>query len=180
MNVVRARFRHHVQKAPTGAAELCREAIGENLELLHGFLGHDEVRHFRLTCGGAEEDVVEVRAVHGDVGVDAFHATHGDREASAARSGRQDVGRGQRKVLEITTLDGKVLDGAFVEPRGNDRTRGLDERRLSRHGNDFLHRRDLDGQITKALKGADRHHQTLALQRLEPAELRGERVRTYR
>ncbi len=176
--IVRSRLRHHVEEPSTGAPELRGVAVCENLELLHRFLGYDEVRNFRLAGGRAEEGIVEVGAVDGDVGIDALHAAHVDGGSPAGGAGHHDVRRVQGEVLVVATGDGEVLDLPRVEGRRGNRPRDLDEGRLRGHRDGFFHRRDFDGQVPEALLLTDVQHEPVPPKRLEPGEVRGQHVPT--
>ena len=129
------------------AAELRVRAVGDDDHFLHGV----EVERERGTLAAAlfaEERIVEVRAVDGDVVGDALLAV--DRQLVAVRPLHDGhAGRELGHLEEVAAVVRKVGHRLFIEARRAFRARRLDERRLGGDDDLFgdrgLRQLDVDG-----------------------------------
>ncbi len=151
VQAVGAALGDHVDEAAARASELDRGAVGDDRELLDRLL-RDGERSAALGAAhrAAEEGVVEVHAVDGDVGVDA--ALAGDREVAAlaveARLRRQqdevaEVARGERHLLDLLGENRRRVRGV-----GH-----LDHRNLRGHVDGLDDRRDLHREVDRRRRG---------------------------
>jgi hypothetical protein len=167
VHLVRARLRDDVDEAALRAAELRVRAVGDHDHLFDGV----EIERERGTLAAAllaEERIVEVGAVDGDVVGDALLSV--DRKLVAVRPLHDGhAGRELGELEEVAAVVRQIGDRFLAEPRGPFRARRFDERRLG--GDDDLFRdrglrqRELDGA-----RLADAELDALHRLRIQPAE----------
>ena len=168
-----------VDEAGAAAAELRRGPVGHDDHLFDGVLVEGEGRPLAAALL-AEERVVEVRAVHGDVVVDALLAVDADLVAV----GPLHDGHARRQLherQEVAPVVGQPGHGLLVDARGLLGARRLDDRRIRRDGDLLLHRGQLqddwdvrglaDGQLDALLgvgrKAREHDGQSIRAQRQE-------------
>ncbi len=102
VDFVGSRFRHDIDEAAGTASELRGRAVGHHLEFLHRVQVHRE-RGTLSAALLAEERIVVVRSVDGDVVVDAFLAVDRNLIAVGALHNRH-AGRERNEVEEIAPV----------------------------------------------------------------------------
>ncbi len=153
VKVVGARLGDDVDEARGGAAVLGVGPVGHD----HDFGHRVEIESERGALASAllaEERIIEVRAVHRDVVLNAFLAVDRELVAVGPLDG-SDAGRQLGEIEEVVAVVGKVLDGPLVDARYPLDARGLDDRRFARDGHFLLDAREL-GLEREADRLADR------------------------
>ena len=136
--LVRARLRDDVHEASRGAPELRGRPLVHDDDFLDRVLVEGEGGPLAAPLL-AEEGVVEVRSVHGNVVEDPPLSS--DVENRAVRTLRDgDARREERVVEEVAAVVGQVVDDLLGEPVGTRRVLGVDERRPVRRHGDLGHR----------------------------------------
>ena len=133
MDSVGAGLGDYVEQAARRAAELRREAVGDDLKFLDGFERNGEVLGFERAEILSKIIVGGVRAVDNQAAVVALLAA----EADAAAQPRNNLGRGRKKshIAIIPTGEGKVFDAGGIEQLGDAGGAGVHDRAAA--GDDF-------------------------------------------
>ena len=132
--LVRARLRDDVHEASRGAPELRGRPLVHDDDFLDRVLVEGESGSLAAALL-AEEGVVEVRPVHGNVVEDP--PLSADVEDLAVRTLRDgDARREERVVEEVAAVVGQVVDDFLGEPVGTRRVLRVDERRPVRRHRD--------------------------------------------
>ena len=140
--LVRARLRDDVHEAARGAPELRRRPLAHDDDFLDGVLVEGEGRALPAALF-AEEGVVEVGSVHGNVVEDPPLSP--DVEDFAVRTLRHGHARSEERVVEeVAAVVGQVVDDLFGKPMGTRRVPGVDEGRPVRRHRDLGHRDGLE------------------------------------
>ena len=142
---VRARFGDDVDEAAAGATEFRVGALGDDDDFRNGVQIEGEGRALTPALL-AEKRVVEIRAVHRDVVVDA--ALPADREfVSIGTLDDAHAGGQEREVEEVAPVVGQVLHGVLRQAGGCLGPRNV-HGRPSGHDDELLHfNNHLDDQI---------------------------------